>query len=172
MADDKDKKEKEKKEIITVKEKRVEVEHGQISLSVHPTIRALGKFCDLYIGIDENFQIMALNDCLADHQKKFVKLQEKIYMDVFQKPIPKIPEPEPDRSNMTQEEKQEAKQKDMEYGRRMGELSQKKIELVYPEITITKEALKDAMDREKKKDKGILITPNDIAQLRDFINFI
>jgi len=162
----------EKETIPTTKLKTLEVEYGQITLNIHPTMMALSKFCDLYIGIDENFQLMTLNDVLAKHQEKFVKLKDKIYVDVFDKPVPTGPEPPEDRSKMTQEEKEKAKALDMEFGKRFAELSQKKITLEYPEITISKESLQRAMDREERKEGGILISPNDIAQLRDFINFI
>lgn len=169
MADDKDKTEE---GIPTVKQKTMEIDYGQITIPVHPTMQALTKFCALYIGVDENFQILALNDVLVEHQKKFETLKARIYQEVFDREIPKIPEPEPDRSKMTQEEKQALQDQQADYGKKITQLQQKKVELVFPEITITKDSLQNAMDREAKKEKGILINPTDIALLRDFITFI
>lgn len=174
MADD-EKKEPEQEEGTEVL-KEVEVEYGEISLSTHPKIRAIGKFCDLYIGIEENFQLMGLNDELVKHQKKYLALYEKMYETVFGKPFPKVPEPEPDRSKMTQEEKEKEKKQQLEFSDMVAELSTKKIKLKFPEIRIAKDVLQKVMDREEAKTKqgqpAVLITPNDIAMLRDLITFI
>jgi len=173
MAD----KEKEMKE--ETKQFELEIEYGEITNPFHPTMQTIGRFCSLYIGIDENFQLLELNDALLKEQKKFETMKAKLYQEVYGRPIPRSPMGLPDeneRNKMTQEEKEERKRIDKEYGKKITEASQKVIKLKYPEIRISKEALALAMEREKKKVEAgkdaIFISPNDIAILRKFVTFI
>ena len=173
MAGKKEKEKKEtKEEMNTVREKEIEVEYGEITITAHPTMQALSKFCNLYIGVEENFSIMGLQDSLIGHQEKFGKLSDKIYLEVYGESRPRIPDPSPDFSKMSSDEKKALQDKNVAYGREFAKLTTKKIKLKYLEIQISKDALQEAMDREEKKNDGILISPNDINILRKFISFI
>lgn len=164
---------KEKKdEMNTVKVTEIEVELGELIMSSHPTYRALSKFCDLYIGIDENFWIMRLQDAMIKQQERFVKMNKKIYKEIMGKDLPMQGQPDDDLAEMSDAEKKEHKEKQKKYGEKFQELTQKKVKLEYVQIDIEKAKLQDAMNREEKKENGNLITPNDMVFLRKFINFI
>jgi len=179
---DKDKKEKEVEEKEAKEETgefEVEVEYSDIANPFHPTMQSIGRFCNLYIGIEENFQLLELNDAMLEKQKKFEAIKAKLYKEVYDRPIPQsvhaLPD-EDDQKKMTTEEKEEKKRLDKEYGKKLTEAQKVKVKLSYPEIRISKEALEEAMEREKKKVEAgkdaIFISPNDIAILRQFVTFI
>jgi len=179
MADKKDKVEKDKEktdEVPTRREKSVDCEAGDICLSIAPVYQALEKFCKLYIGIDENFDLLGLRDAMEKEQKKFVKLNDAIYQEVYGKPRPQMPEPPPDYDKMTKEEVAEENKKQREIAIKFAELGQKEITLTYLAVQISKSKLAAVMEREETKVKqgkdGILITPSEIGLLRKFIDFI
>jgi len=166
----------EKEPMHTVREKTIEVEYAEITQGQHPTMQAISKFCSLYIGVDENFEMLSLNEALVKVQEKFQKVSERLYVEVFEKPMPRPGMPEPDRSKMTDEEKQVLQDKNVEFGIKFTDFSSKKVELKYYEINIPKQALKNAMAREEKKiadgKAGILMNPNDMAVVTKFVNFV
>jgi len=175
MSTEEKKEVKEKKEEInTVREHEVEVELGELVINGHPTYRVLSKFCDLYIGIDENFWIMKLQDAMIEQQEKFIKMNKKLYKEIMGEDLPPMGHklPEPDMASMTEEEREALKKKRIAYGDAFKDLSTKKVTLKYIRIDISKDKLGMAMAREERKENGILISPNDLVFLRKFINFI
>lgn len=167
----KDQNEKVKKEINTECEKVVEIEFGEFNINTHSTFRALSKFCDLYIGVEENFLVMRLQDAMIKNQKQFRRLHEKIYKEAFGKPMPKVPE-QLNLDELPEDERKALIKKQEKFGKEFADLTTKKVEIKYLSIEISKNALERAMERETKKTNGVTITPNDLNILRRFIDFV
>jgi len=178
MADTevKEKEEKKKNEVPTRREKNVECEAGDVCLNIAPVYQALEKFCRLYIGIDENFDLLGLRDAMEKEQKKFVKLNDAIYQEVYGKPRPQMPEPPLDFKKMTKEEIAEHNKREREMALKFTELSKKEITLTYLSVEISKRKLEAAMEREEMKVRqgkdGVLIDASEMGLLRKFIDFI
>ena len=175
MADN-EKEVMEKEEIPTRRQKDVDCKASDICLSTSPVFRSLAKFCDLYIGVEENFNLLELQDAMIKEQEKFAKVNDKIYEEAYGKPRPKMPEPPEDFDKMTPERKELIKSQTKEFVSKFTELSSKEVTLTYLAIEISKAKLTEVMKREEDKIKagkdGILISPNDINNLRKFIDFV
>ena len=170
------KKEEVKKEAIhTEHEKVVEIEMGEFNIAQHSTYQALSKFCNLYIGAEENFLMLRIQDVMIENQKQFQRLHQKIYEEVYGEPMPRVPK-EFKRDELSEEELKEIEEKNVKFGKQYVDLTMKKVEIKYLSVEISKKSLEKAIERELKKEENgkpaTVITPNDINILRRFIDFV
>jgi len=154
-----------------VKESKVEVEYGEIVLNDSSILSSLRKLFDLYIGIDENFAIMPLKEAVENEQKKFIVVQKQLNESIFGEDRSGKPEA----MNLPEdaEDKKAEMKKRVKFGQEFVVLCQKKITFSFPEIKISRDALKIAMEREvDKKEKGTLLSTHDLTVWSRFIKFI
>ncbi len=156
------------------KTKKITVTYGDLISPMSPKQVALGRFCNLYIDIDINFQMDSLWQMIVDYQKKFETLKKSIYASVYGEEPKQVPDALPE--DETPEQKNLREKNDSDYQREIAMLFHKEVELEIPVIQIRKVDLKKAMDREEKKinngKDGVLIAPGDTSILKEFIDFV